>query len=199
MIRNENCDPLQLKVLFDKFDNEEKKILSYQEAPSKLYEREIRLLNEEKVSKVLPQNLRTKFDQEFRHLSESINFGIREQQNPFDFHISDDTFEKMRVEFNNDCPLLSDVMQTLFITDDDDSMGKTKQLSFVHAMALLMNPKNKDLKNDVKLLFSILLLSYGVGQRLMNLLCRMKITYSWAVVSTFLDNFIEKKKNMLRN
>ena len=194
MIRNENCDPLQSKVLFNMFDNEEKKFLSYQGALSKLYEREIRLLNEEKVSKVLPKICKPKFDQEFRHLSESVNFGIREQQNPFDFHISDDTFEKMRVDFKNDCPLLSDVMQTLFITDDDDSMGKRKQLSFVHAMALLMNFKNKDLKSDVKLLFSILLLSYGVGHRLMNLLCRMKITYSWAFFSTFLDNFIGKKR-----
>ena len=83
----------------------------------------------------------------------------------------------MLVHFKNDCPLLSDVMQTLFITDDDDSMGKRKQLSFVHAMALLMNLKNKDLNNDVKLLFSILMLSYGVGQRLMNLLSRMKISF----------------------
>ena len=181
------------------FENEEKIFCSYQEALSKLYEREIWLLNEEKVSKVLPQNLRTKFDQEFRHLSESINFGIREQQNSFDLHISDDTFEKMRVDFKTDCPLLSDVMQTLFITDDDDSTGTRKQLSFVHAMALLINLKNKDLKNDVKLLFSILLLSYGVGQRLMNLLCRMKITYSWAVLSTFLDNFIEKKEQHVKD
>ena len=47
----------------------------------------------------------------------------------------------MRVDFKNDCPFLSDVMQTLFITDDDDSMGKRKRLSFVHAMALLMNLK----------------------------------------------------------
>ena len=69
----------------------------------------------------------------------------------------------MLVDFKNDCLLLSDVMQTLFITDDDDSMSKRKELSFVHAMALLMNLKNKDLKNDVKLLFSILLLSFGVG------------------------------------
>ena len=106
------------------------------------------------------------------------------------------TFEKMRVDFKNDCPLLSDVMQTLFITDDDDSIGKRKQLSFAHAMTLLMNLKNKDLKNDVKLMFSILLSSYGVGQRLMNLLCRMKITYSWAVFSTFLDNFIEEKEHV---
>ena len=53
MIRNENCDPLQLKVLFDMFDNEEKKFLSYQEALSKLYEREIRLLNEAVLSTLL--------------------------------------------------------------------------------------------------------------------------------------------------
>ena len=124
------------------FENEEKNFLSYQEALNKLYEREIWLLNEENVSKVLPQNLQTKFDQEFRHLSESINFGVREKKNPLILHISDDTFEKMHVDFKNDCPLLSDMIQTLFITDDDDSMGKRKQLSFVHAMALLKNLKN---------------------------------------------------------
>ena len=77
-----------------------------------------------------------------RGVSESIHFGIREQQNPIDFHISDDTFEKMRMDFKNDCPLLPDVMKTLFITDDDGSMAKSKQLSFVHAMTLLMNLKN---------------------------------------------------------
>ena len=122
-----------------------------------------------------------------------IRFGTKgENQSPFDFVLTDNNFEELRVNIKKDCPLIFSIMKTL-LTIDNEECSKKKELSFIRALSLLMSLKNKDLKNDIKLVFSLLLLSYGVGQRLMNMLCRMLVTYNWKVISRFLDNYIERK------
>ena len=68
-------------------------------------------------------------------------------------------------------------MKTLFPVDEAVHTKK-KELSFAHAISLLMSLRNKNLKNDVKLCFSLLLQSFGVGCRLMNFLAKMSMTYT---------------------
>ena len=53
-------------------------------------------------------------------------------------------------------------MRTLFPVDAEGHTRR-KELSFTHAISVLMSLKDKDLQNDIKLCFSVLLLSYGVG------------------------------------
>ena len=196
-ISDKQCDNLQLKCLFDMYNNEEQKFFSYHEKLDKMYEREIKLLSEKQESTKLPQKLKMQLEKEYSSLSQSLNLGLRKNDlDPFAFVFTDENFCELRLNFRKDCPLLFDIMGTLFTIDNEErGSSKVKELSFVHALSLLMSLKNKDLKNDVKLLFSLLLLSYGVGQRLMNMLCHMRVTYSWAVVSKFLDSFIESKSS----
>ena len=49
------------------------------------------------------------------------------------------------------------------------------------------------MKNDVKLCCSLLLQSYSVRCRLMNFLAKMAITYSWEILETFLEPYIENE------
>ena len=57
-------------------------------------------------------------------------------------------------------------------------------MSFVHAFSILMSLKNKDLKNDFKFFFSVLLMSFGVGCKLMNMLSKMGFTYHLDTISS---------------
>ena len=183
-IKDQNYNPLQLKVLFGMYENEEQKFLSYHEKLDNKYEREIKLLSEKKREDSLPQGLKSKLENEFTFLSKSLDLGLRGgNQSPFDFVLTDNNFEELRANIKKDC----------LFTIDNEECSKKKELSFIHALSLLMSLKIKDLKNDIKLVFSLLLLSYGVGQRLMNMLCRMRVTYNWKVTTRFLDNYIERK------
>ena len=71
-----------------------------------------------------------------------------------------------------------DMLHSLFPTDAGEH-SRHKELNAVHALCLLKSLKDPYAKNDVKFIFSILLMSYGVGCRLMNMLCRMGLTLSW--------------------
>ena len=143
-IKDQNSNPLQLKVLFDMYENEEQKFLSYHEKLDNMYEREIKLLSEMKREDSLPQGLKSKLENEFTFLSKSLDLGLRgENQSPFNFVLTDNNFEELRVNIKRDCPLIFSIMKTLF-TIDNEECSKKKELSFIHALSLLMSLKNKD-------------------------------------------------------
>ena len=113
---------------------------------------------------------------------------MRDSKEGTEFAITESFFEQLRLDFRTEFPLMFDMLHSLFPTDAGEH-SRHKELSAVHALCLLMSLKNPYAKNDVKLLFSILLMSYGVGCQLMNMLCRMGLTLSWQT----LDNFLVKQ------
>ena len=64
-IKDQNYNPLQLKVFFDMYENEEQKVLSHHEKLENMYEREIKLLSEKKREDSLLQELKSKLENEF--------------------------------------------------------------------------------------------------------------------------------------
>ena len=106
--------------------------------------------------------------------------------------------DSLRSDFEEDFPLLSDLMRTLFPVVAGGHTRR-KELSFTHAISILMSLKDKDLRNDIKLCFSVLFLSYGVGCRLMNFLCKMSLTYNWETIGRYLDSYIENKLQYIKN
>ena len=75
-------------------------------------------------------------------------------------------------------------------------MLKGKELCLVNSLCLLLSLKNITVKNDAKLLFLILLISFGVGWRLMNTLCRMG---HWKTIGAFFDNQISKRADYIQS
>ena len=112
--------------------------------------------------------------------------------------ITDELLDKIRSKFRENCPLMFDIFRTLFPTDADEEC-KRKELSIVHALSLLVSLRNKTKRNDVKLFFSILLTSMGVGFRLMNLLSRMNLTLHATVLNDFFDKFVERKMTEIKS
>ena len=84
-------------------------------------------------------------------------------------------FEKLRLNFRKHCPLLFDIIQSLFPVGTATRDSKRHELGAVHSLSLSVSRKSNQLqgKNDVKLMFSTLLISFGAGARLINILCRI--------------------------
>lgn len=86
-------------------------------------------------------------------LSKNRSFGWRTGEEIFiSEEIIVDIFNNIEQRF----PLLFDIMKTLFPMDD-----KRKEKGAVHSLSLLMSLRNNQCKNDVTLVFTILLVAYG--------------------------------------
>ena len=150
-----------------------------------LYEHEITNLLDNQEEFKLPERLRKQLTFEYDSLLQKLNLGMRDSKEGTEFAITESFFEQLRLDFHTEFPLMFDMLHSLFPTDAGEH-SRRKELSAVYALCLLMSLKNPYAKNDVKLLFSILLMSYSVGCRLMNMLCRMGLTLSWQTLDSFL-------------
>ena len=158
------------------YDNEAAKFVNHHEKLDQLYERELSSLIDKKEDDKLPATTRITVSNEFDNLLRLVDMGIQEKDGQeFEFVVNDQYFDKLRTDVRNTCPILFDLFRTLFPADPSPD-AKRKELCLVNSLCLLVSLKNKTVKNDAKLLFSILLISFGVGWRLMNTICRIGLT-----------------------
>jgi hypothetical protein len=68
--------------------------------------------------------------------------------------------------------LLTSVVRTLFSKD----ASNRKEKGTIHALCLLMSLRNNQCRNDITLFFTILLISYGAGNRMVNMLNKIGLT-----------------------
>ena len=123
------------------------------------------------------------------------DFGIKSTE-AGEIQFSDEDFEKFRIDFRKDFPVLFQILHTLFPVDVNE-YTRRKELSTIHALSLLSSLQNPYAPNDMRLMFSILLLSFGVGCRLMNMLCRMNLTLNWKSLDNFLMKQMERREQSL--
>ena len=181
-----------LKATMQMYNNEVEKFAKLHEDLDAMYEMEIKVLSDKKSCEVLPQSVKVRLSNEFAFMAKRVNLGMRSPNEQIEFLLSDKNFADLRDDFQTECPTLWDVMRSLFPVDGEGNTKK-KEMSFAHALSILISLKDRSLRNDVKLCFSLLLQSFGVGCRLMNFLCKMSLTYSWETLGKYLDAFMEKK------
>ena len=187
-----------LKTLIRFYENEVSKFASYHERLDELCEKEMSDLIHINRPDKLPGSLSVELGKEYDLLMTKIDIGLQRKDESLSLQLfSEENLVKLRDDFYNDCPLLADVFKVLFPHVEDNHEGNRKQLTVAHAVNLLMNLKNKTAHNDVRLVFSIMLISFGVGPRLINMLCKMGLTNHWKVVSNFLDHHIERKMQII--
>ena len=63
-----------------------------------------------------------------------------------------------------------------------------------HALAILASLRSQKLSNDFKLMFIILCVSYGAGERFIHMLNHVWLTISWKCFLNFLDKRWKFKK-----
>ncbi len=128
--------------------------------------------------------------EEFEKLAGIVNLGIRSGDNVAEVQLNSLLFENLKVDFKKNCPILTDILHDLFPYDKScDRKGK----GAIHALSLLASLKNKQCRNDITIVFSIMLISFGAGCRMVNMLNKVGLTLHWDTLMNFLDNQLKKK------
>ena len=174
------------------YENEVGKCTVLHEQLDCIYEKQISKLLERNTSSKLPESTREKLSEELDYLAGRVNLGLRNVEQQLDFAFTDLNLDELRNDFKKECPILFDVMRTLFPTDINE-YSRNKAMSFVHTFSIVTSLKNKDLKNDFKFFFSVLLMSFGVGCKVMNILSKMGLTYHWDTIDNILADYVKNK------
>ena len=76
-------------------------------------------------------------------------------------------------------------------------MSNMRVKSAVHAIAILVSLKNQKIKNDFKLMFTFLCISFGAGCRFIGMLNHLGLTVSWQTAMKFFDDKMKRQKQHL--
>ena len=85
-------------------------------------------------------------------------------------------------KFEEKCPLLFDLLQTLLVTDHRKRVHKTLEYKLtcgVNTLALLLSVKNQKFNNDIRLLFGLTCITFGAGKQFVNLLNAIGLSPHW--------------------
>ena len=165
-----NCsvdDNIYLRTLINMYNDEMKNVSTLQESIDHIYEREMKLLLGRKSEAKLPTSTRETIVEEFHNLSSILDIGIRSGDKQSDEVITLDTINIIRTEFKRECPVLADIVISLFPEPVDSNR---KANCAVHALSLLTSVRNQSISNDITMVFTLLLVSYGAGCRMINTL-----------------------------
>ena len=179
-----------IKTLVFMYDKEMDCVSSLTESIDILYETEIEFLM--KRSNHISASETNLLIEEFNKLSTIVNLGIRTGKNFADAKITSDVFKNFKLDFQRDCPHLTDLIQALFPGDNE-----RKEKGAMHALGLLASLRNKQCRNDITLIFTILLVSYGAGCRMMNMLNKVGLTIHWDTLMNFFDEQLKKKQDLI--
>ena len=176
-------DTDNIEALLLAYKREEELLTIHSQLLDKLYAREIQFLVNTNVNSSLSASEKTKLTEEVELLSKSLSFGLRSEG-----YINEDIFADLVNNVAEKFPFLFDIVKTLFPTDD-----QRKEKGAVHSLSLLMSLRNNKCKNDVTLVFTILLAAYGAGTRMVNMLNKIGLTLHWDTLMSFLDSYNKAK------
>lgn len=98
-------------------------------------------------------------------------------------------FEKITASVRENCPLLFDVLNTILLhSKDERKVSEKRVMSAVHALAILVSLKSQKIANDFKLIFTLLCISFGAGNRFVGMLNHVGLTVSWQKAMKYFDS-----------
>ena len=97
--------------------------------------------------------------------------------------LDNSTFATVVEKFEQECPLIDDIVKTLLITESAKrSFIKTpqhKKKCGINALACLLSVRNQRCENNINLAFGMMCVTYGGGKQFINMLHAMGLTPSW--------------------
>ena len=181
IVEQGSSDNTFIKAMLQLYNKEIEQISIISEAIDAEYEKELKFLLEKR------DNLSSGDSQTLVHewdcLSRIVDKGIRRGESLLSMNITDEIFENLQVDFEHNCPLLTSVVRTLFSKD----ASNRKEKGTIHALCLLMSLRNNQCRNDITLFFTMLLISYGAGNKMVNMLNKIGLTVHWDTMMNFLD------------
>ena len=132
----------------------------------------------------LSQEMKERLVIEIKSMEAEFSFGLKEKP---DRIVPDTTFENLVKHMKEHCYLLTEIFETLIMGDKPEgyfSQRVHRDLTFrlkgaVQALACLLNIGNQETTSDMPIIFGLVAISYGAGQKFVTLLNQFGITKSW--------------------
>ena len=144
-----------------------------------LYDAKIKALNDNEKNKVSDLQ-KEQIKKEVEEMEKMCCFGLKSDD--LQSVLNQEIFSDLVDRFEEKCPLLHGVLQTLLVTDSKKRVYKTptyKLTCGVNALCLLLSVKNQKCKNDIRLLLGLVCVTYGAGKQFINLLNSIGLTPHW--------------------
>ena len=159
-------------ILTGLFEREAARLSAKQSQHGSLHSEEAKILNEE-IEKCV-QFLNTKLE------SRSQFDGI---------------FNELTGTVEHNCPLLYSILGTILQYDATTAAKYTRVKSAVHAIAILISLRSQKIKNDFKVMFTFLCISFGAGSRMIEMLNHLGLTVSWQKAMKLFDNKMKSQQS----
>ena len=184
-----------LKAHLSKQTNLQKRVEELQDILVKLLQKEVSRLSAEQSQCTMLNSA------EAQKLNEEIDVFVQYL----------DTNIQKRCEFNSifagltenvekNCPLLFNIIDTILLyRDAETASAKTRVKSAVHAIAVLISLKSQKIKNDFKVMFTCLCISFGAGCRFIGMLNHLGLTVSWQTAMKFFDGKMKMQEDDLED
>ena len=163
-------DDVYLRTMLNMYNKEMESISHLADSIDVIYERELKLLLDRESEKKLPTKEMTTIVEEYEKLSGLLDLGIRTEESKPEEKITEETFKNLKVSFIKECPVLNGIFGCLF---PDPERTERKTTCAVHALSVLASLRNKHCKNEISLMFTIMLVSYGSGYRMIKFYFRI--------------------------
>jgi hypothetical protein len=173
-----SVDNTYLRSLLCMYNKEMDCVSALSENIDILYEKELEFLLQH--DKKLSASEQGPLVDEFQKLSNIVNLGVRSGESIAEVQINSSVFQNLQLNVKKDCPILTGIIEV-------------KEKGAIHALALLASLRNKQCRNDITLMFTIMLVSFGAGCRMVNMLNKIGLTIHWDTLMNFLDKQLDKK------
>lgn len=177
-----------VRVLFDMQRKLQLKLQQLSSDLEKLYENDIqRLLDYPSQCQALCSTDKDRLNDELETFITFLNIGIEtESLEDINFH---DIFTSLPNNLRDNCPLLFNVLNTLFLHKAGGRNVSEKRVkSAVGSLALLVSLRSQKIKNDLKIMFTCLCITFEAGMRFVTTLNKLGLTVSWDKAMSFFDS-----------
>ena len=107
-------------------------------------------------------------------------------------------FAGLTENVEKNCPLLFNIIDTILLHRDvETASAKIRVKSAVHAIAILISLRSQKIKNDFKVIFTCLCISFGAGCRFIGMLNHLGLTVSWQTAMKFFDEKMKMQEEDL--
>ena len=159
----------------------------------KLLQKEVTLLTDEQSQYTMIHSAEARqLNKEIDMFVQYLNTNIQKRRE------YNDIFTGLTENVVKNCPLLFNIIDTILLQREiETSSANIRLKSAVHAIAILISLKSQKIKNDFKVMFTCLCISFGAGCRFIGMLNHLGLTVSWQTAMNFFDQKMKMQEEDL--
>ena len=187
-LENEVTNKDNLLLLFKHKNMLVNKRAVLKDALERMYEEEINKLIKTREIGKLSTSESEELNQEIVTFTSILDFELENTEKDIKYDALHIKLKNLPEDVKENCPLIFNIVEALLLTKEDQSAQSEKWVrSAMHALTLLLSLRNQKMQNNFRLMFTMLCVSYGAGDRFITMLNHMGLSISWKKFIQFLD------------